>query len=100
WPIYYTDYFHFGIDYISLKKGSFKWHKNDTLSVYITANTVLKSAAVLVNEDKFVSPADLKYDEKLKQYYFKYVFKEAVKSDFTVYLNGECIAEYLIDVKK
>jgi len=100
WPIYYADYFHFSIDNISLKKGSFKWHKNDTLKVYVTTSTVLKSAAVLVNEDKFVSPTDLKYDEKLKQYYFKYIFREAVKSDFTVYLNGECIAEYLIDVKK
>jgi len=100
WPVYYTDYFHFGINNLSLQKGAFKWHLNDTLKVYIAANTTLKNAAILINDDKFVTPVDLKYNEKLKQYCFAYVFPKAVKSDFTIYLNGECIAEYLINVKK
>ncbi|HTA63578.1 MAG TPA: transglutaminase domain-containing protein [Bacteroidia bacterium] len=100
WPVYYTDYFHFNIDNLSLQKGTFKWHVKDTLKVYVTTNTTLKNASVLVNEDKFVSPVDLKYDERLKQYYFNYLFPQAVKSDFTVYLNEQCIAEYLINVKK
>ena len=100
WPVYYTDYFHFDIDNISLQKGAFKWHLNDTLKVYITANTTLKNAAVLINDDKFVTPVDLKYDERLKQYYFPYAFPKAVKSDFTIYLNNQCIAEYIINVKK
>ncbi|HXU27649.1 MAG TPA: hypothetical protein VN698_10485, partial [Bacteroidia bacterium] len=78
----------------------FKWHAKDTLKVYITASTTLKNAAILVNDDKFVTPVDLKYDEKLKRYYFNYVFPQAVKSDFTIYLNNECIAEYLVNVKK
>jgi hypothetical protein len=99
-PVYYADYFHFNIDNISLQKGAFKWHLNDTLKVYVTTNSTLKNAAVLVNEDKFVTPVDLKYDDKLKRYYFKYVFPLAVKSDFTIYLNGECISEYLINVKR
>jgi hypothetical protein len=100
WPVYYTDYFHFGIDNISLQKGAFKWHVKDTLKVYVSATTTLKNAAVLVNEDKFVSPVVLKYDGKLRRYYFSYVFPQAVKSDFTIYLNDECIAEYLVSVKK
>ncbi|MHB8260728.1 MAG: transglutaminase domain-containing protein [Bacteroidia bacterium] len=98
-PVYYTDYFHFGIENISLQKGSFKWHQSDTLNVIITSSTAIKNAAVLINADKFVTPVNLLYDEKGKQYYFKYVFPMAVKSDFTIYLNGTCIAEYLIQVK-
>lgn len=99
WPVYYTDYFHFNIENISLEKGIFKWHQRDTLKVNVTSSTLLKNAAVLVNADKYVSPVDLKYDEKKKQYCFSYVFPQAVKSDFTLYLNDVCIAEYLIRVK-
>ena len=99
WPVYYTDYFHFNIDKISIQKGAFKWHQKDTLQVYINSTTALKNAAVLINTDKFVSPVDLKYNEKLKQYYFNYIFPLAVKSDMTIYLNEACIAEYLIKVK-
>ncbi len=99
WPVYYTDYFHFNIDNISLQKGTFKWHQADTLKLNIASGTTLKNAAVLINADKFVTPVNLVYDEKTKQYYFKYVFPAAVKSDFVIYLNGECIAEYLVDVK-
>jgi transglutaminase/protease-like cytokinesis protein 3 len=99
WPVYYTDYFHFNIENISLQKGTFKWHQNDTLKVNITCGIVLKNVAVLVNSDRFVTPVTLQYDENRKQYYFKYVFPTAVKSDFIIYLNNECIAEYLIDVK-
>jgi hypothetical protein len=100
WPVYYTDYFHFGIENLSLQKGVFKWHAKDTLKVYIKTASVLKNAAVLINDDKFVTPVNLKYDEKLKQYYFIYIFPKAVKSDLTIYLNDECIAEYLVNVKK
>ncbi len=100
WPVYYTDYFHFNIENISLQKGFLKWHINDTLKIYVTTNATLKNAAVLVNDDKFVTPVDLKYDEKLKKYFFNYIFPQAIKSDFTIYLNDECIAEYLINVKK
>jgi transglutaminase/protease-like cytokinesis protein 3 len=100
WPVYYTDYFHFNIESISLQKGSFKWHVKDSLKVFVSAGIPLKNAAVLINDDKFVSPVNLKYDEQLKKYYFNYAFPAAVKSDFTIYLNGECIAEYLVNVKK
>jgi hypothetical protein len=100
WPVYYTDYFHFGIEDISLQKGVFKWHQGDTLKVNITSSSTIKNAAVLINTDKFVTAVNLLYDEKGKQYYFNYVFPTAVKSDFTIYLNNECIAEYLVDVKK
>jgi transglutaminase/protease-like cytokinesis protein 3 len=100
WPVYYTDYFHFNIENISLKKGVFKWRKTDTLNVSITSGVTLKNAAVLVNADKYVTPVTLVYNEKTKQYYFNYVFPTVIKSDFTIYLNNECIAEYLIDVKK
>jgi transglutaminase/protease-like cytokinesis protein 3 len=99
WPVYYTDYFHFNIDNISLQKGTFNWQQTDTLKVNITGGSTLKNAAVLVNVDKFVTPVNLVYDEKTKQYYFTYVFPTAVKTDFVIYLNNECIAEYLIDVK-
>jgi transglutaminase/protease-like cytokinesis protein 3 len=99
WPVYYTDYFHFNIDNISLQKGAFKWSQSDTLKVIITSSSALKNAAVLVNADKFVTSVNLVYDEGKKQYYFKYIFLAAVKSDFTIYLNNECVAEYLIDVK-
>lgn len=99
WPVYYTDYFHFGIENLSLQKGTFKWHAKDTLKVYITANTALKNAATLINDDKFVTPVDLKYDEKQNRYYFSFVFPKAVKSDLTIYLNEQCIAEYLVNVK-
>ncbi len=99
WPVYYTDYFHFNIENISLQKGVFKWHQKDTLKVNITSGAVLKNAAVLINADKFLTPVNLVYDEVKKQYYFKYVFPAAVKSDFTIYLNNECIAEYLINVR-
>jgi transglutaminase/protease-like cytokinesis protein 3 len=100
WPVYYTDYFHFNIESISLQKGSFKWHVKDSLKVFVSAGIPLKNAAVLINDDKFVSPVNLKYDEQLKKYYFNYAFPAAVKSDFTIYLNGECFAEYLVNVKK
>jgi len=100
WPVYYTDYFHFNIENISLQKGTFKWHANDSLKVYISSNTVLKNAAVLINTDKFVTPVNLRYDEGVKQYYFNYAFPEPVKSDLTIYLNDNCIAEYLVNVKK
>jgi len=99
WPVYYTDYFHFGIENISLQKGAFKWKQTDTLRVTIASSSTLKNAAVLVNTDKFVTALKLLYDEKGKQYYFNYIFPATVKSDFTIYLNNECIAEYLIDVK-
>ncbi len=100
WPVYYADYFHFNIENISLQKGAFKWHVDDSLKVYVTSNTTLKNAAVLINNDRFVTPVDLKFDEKVKQYYFIYDFPFAVKSDLTIYLNGECISEYLVTVKK
>ena len=100
WPVYYTDYFHFGIDNLSLQKGSFKWHAKDSLKVFVNAGIPLKNAAVLINDDKYVTPIDLKYDEKLKSYYFTYFFPKAIKSDLTIYLNDECIAEYLVNVKK
>ena len=99
WPIYYIDYFHFGIESISLQKGLFKWHQHDTLKVSIVSSTTLKNAAVLINVDKFVTRVDLKYDNKKKQYNFSYVFPQAVKSDFTIYLNDVCIAEYLANIK-
>lgn len=100
WPVYYADYFHFNIENISLQKGSFKWHINDSLKVYISSTATFKNAAVLVNTDKFVTPVNLKYDKKVKQYYFDYAFPAAVKSDFTIYLNDDCISEYLINVRK
>ena len=99
WPVYYTDYFHFGIENISLQKGIFKWQQHDTLKVSIVSGATFKNAAILINADKFVTPVDLKYDEKKKQYYFNYVFPLSVKSDFTIYLNDVCIAEYLVNVK-
>lgn len=100
WPVYYTDYFHFNIENISLQEGAFKWHLNDTLRVLVMTRNTLKNASVLINSDRFVTPVDLKYNEKKQQYYFDYIFPEMVKSDFTIYLNGECIAEYLVNVKK
>ena len=100
WPVYYTDYFHFEIEKISLTKGVFKWHQADTLVVFIESDKVLKNAAVLINTDKFVSPVSLQFNEVQKKYSFSYVFPAPGKSDFTLYLNGNCIAEYLIQVKK
>ena len=99
WPVYYADYFHFNIENISLQKGTFTWRQTDTLKVNVTSDKDIKNASVLINTDKFVTPVNLIYDEKIKQYYFKYVFPTAVKTDFIIYLNNECIAEYLINVK-
>ena len=60
--------------------------------------TPLKDAAVLVNFDKFVTPVELK-DLGNGKYAFDYTFPLKGKTDLTVYANGLCIAEYLVQVK-
>lgn len=99
WPVYYPDYFHLKIEGISLKKGTFKWQDSKPLHIVVSSAKNLENAAVLLNSDKFIIPVPLKYNEVEKQYYIDYVFEKPLRTDFTLYLNGQCVSEYIIKVK-
>ena len=116
-PVYYVDYFHYDIKNISLKKGAFSWKQKDTLEISVETNYEITDVGVLPNYDKyitrvsfnknFVPVEDVRLhietfaDKKQRvSYVFKYAFmKKEKKTDFTLYLNGNCVAEYLINVK-
>ena len=97
-PIYYTDFLHMQLSNVSPATGAFKWKIEKPLRVEVQSLTPLKDASVLINADKFVTPVDLKQDATGK-YYFDYTFLSPGKIDFTVYFNGVCMVEYLIEVK-
>ena len=99
-PVYYTDYFHMQLSNVNPSKGAFKWDIKKPLRVEIeSVVTPLKDAAVLVNADKFVTPVDLKRDAGSGKYYFDFTFLTPGKTDLTVYFNGVCTVEYIIQVK-
>ncbi len=98
-PVYYTDYFHMQLDNINPSKGAFKWEMEKPIHIEVQSLTPLKNAAVLINADKFVTPVELKQDFTSGKYYFDYTFIQTGKIDFTVYFNGVCMVEYLIEVK-
>ncbi len=98
-PVYYTDYFHMKFNSVSPSKGSFKWKIEKPIRIEVKAGETLKDAAVLINSDKFITPVELKQDAATGTYYFDYTFINPGKIDFTVYFNGVCIIEYLIEVK-
>jgi len=98
-PVYYTDYFHMQLNNVSPSKGAFKWKQQKPIRVEVQSLTPLKNAAVLINADKFITSVELKHDAANDKYYFDYTFLLTGKVDFTVYFNGVCMVEYLIDVK-
>ena len=98
-PVYYTDYFHMQLNNVSPSKGAFKWKLEKPIRIEVESLTPLKDAAVLINADKFITPVELKQDTASGKYYFDYTFLFSGKIDFTVYFNGVCMVEYLINVK-
>jgi len=98
-PVYYTDYLHMNMSDIEPNKGSFKWKQSKPLHLEVRSPIPLKEAGVLINTDKFITPVELKQDAATGKYYFDYTFPLTGKTDLTVYFNGVCIVEYLINVK-
>jgi len=98
-PIYYTDYFHMNIESISPDQGKIKGTHKKFFRFSFVTKTEIKNAAVLIDYDKFVTPVELKKGTNPNEYYFDYSFQKEGKKDFTIYLNGVCIAEYIIKVR-
>ena len=98
WPVYYADFFHLQINSIQPNKGSFSWKREKPLRIELQCDKTIKDAAVLVNADKFVTPVELK-DWGGGKYTFDYTFPQTGKTDITIYANGLCIAEYLLQIK-
>ncbi|MBS1646855.1 MAG: hypothetical protein JST67_05900 [Bacteroidetes bacterium] len=99
-PVYYPDYFHYNIQSVSPDKGFFSWRAKDSLAFFITTNYKLTEAAILLNDEKYISPTPLLFDEQKQSYYIKVFFNQIKPTDLTLYLNGNCITEYLINLKK
>jgi len=98
WPVYYADFFHLQLNSIQPNKGSFKWKIEKPLHIELHSDTPIKEVAVLVNADRFITPVELK-DLGGGKYAFDYTFPLKGKTGFTVYANGLCVAEYLLQVK-
>lgn len=97
-PVYYPDFFHLNLTGISPQKGTFKWSIEKPLRIEISSPQPLKEAGTLVSSEKFLQRVDLKEGDN-GSYYFDYTFPIKAKTIFTVYVNGQCVAEYLVEVK-
>ncbi len=98
WPVYYADFFHMQLNAIDPGKGTFSWKQQKPLHVEFFSEKTIKDASILINTDKFVTPVELK-DLGGGKYGFDYTFPVKGKVDLTVYVNGLCVAEYLLQVK-
>ncbi len=98
-PLYYPDYFHINIQSIVPNTGKFTHHLSKPLVFTVQGSGVLKSASILINAEKYTLPLSLKKNEKENEYSFEYLFEKAADYNITIYINGNCIAEYLIKVK-
>ena len=98
WPLYYPEYFHLDLRDIAPAKGAFSWKQEKPLRVEFRSARPITEAAVLVFSDKYITPVPLtKTDDT--HYAFDYSFPAKGKTSFTVYANGLCVAEYLLEVK-
>lgn len=97
-PVYYPDYFHLQLTSIDPDKGSFKCEKGKLQRFELTGLKPIKNAAVLVNGDKFVTPVELTTTAK-GSYTFECGFAVPGRTILTIYVNGLCVAEYLLQVK-
>lgn len=102
-PLLYPDYFHLSIEHLTPNDGKFKWKKNKSLRFEFLTDTKIESISTLSNYDTYVCPAEIKTEETAsrpqKKYVFEKVFEKPGKHIFTMYANGNCIAEYFIEVK-
>lgn len=98
WPLYYPEYFHLGLDGIVPQKGAFAWKLERPLLVEFESARPISEAAVLVFADKYIAPVTLRKTGET-HYAFEYTFPDKGKTSFTVYANGLCVAEYLVEVK-
>jgi hypothetical protein len=98
WPVYYPDFFHLDMTRIEPGKGAFSWKQQKPLHVEFAADKPVSDAAVLVFADKFITPVTL-VKTGVGMYAFDYTFPNKGKTTFTVYANGQCVAEYLLEVK-
>ncbi|MBC7861361.1 MAG: hypothetical protein IAF38_00220 [Bacteroidia bacterium] len=98
-PLYYADYFHFGIEDLSVKKGKFKHKRKKPLTFTCTAISKIDNASILLNYDRYSIDMKLKTTKNPNEYTFDYTFAKKGDYDLTLYYNGLCVAEFLIKVK-
>ncbi len=98
-PVYYANYFHSEIQTLRPEQGSFSWKKDVPLDVVVQSKTGLMNAAVLLSTGPFLLPAIINQDPGNGSYRFQCVFPVKGRVIFTIYLNHECVAEYLVKVK-
>lgn len=98
-PIYYADYFHLNVSHFSIKKGKINLKLKKPLQVTFTAENKIENASVLLNNDRYVTPIQVNKKQGTNEYFFEYFFQKKNDYDFTLYLNNECVAEFLIKVK-
>lgn len=92
-PLLYADYFHLGIDEINPNKGLIKHKLKDDFKFKFKTSNQINSAHILIDADKFMSPAELSGNE------FSIRFEKTGKQILTVYLNGKAVSEYIVVVK-
>ncbi len=99
-PIYYPDFFHMNLIEITPNTGKLKGKAGTAVVFTIKGPDEYKSAGMLINTDKYILPLELKKTENPTSYSFEFTFDKEALYDITLYINNNCIAEYLITVKK
>jgi transglutaminase/protease-like cytokinesis protein 3 len=92
-PLLYADYFHLGIEEITPNKGFIKHKLKDDFKIKFKSSSPINTAHVLMNADKYMSPAELSGNE------FSIRFENTGKQILTIYLNGKAVTEYIVIVK-
>ncbi len=98
-PVYYPDYFHLDIKSINPNTGKFTHHAGKPLRFEVACDRALNSAGILINADKYILPLEIKKTANPGAYTFDYTFDKPGRYDITIYVNNNCIAEYLLEVK-
>lgn len=98
-PVFYPDYFHLKMDKIQPEKGKFKIKQGKPLCVSFLSREKPQTVGVLINSDKYITPVEWKTGTNPDEYFFEFNFTNSGITDFTLYVNNLCVAEYLINVK-
>jgi transglutaminase/protease-like cytokinesis protein 3 len=99
-PLYYADYYHFGCNNLSLKKGKFRQSIKKPVEFFLSSETKITEAGILINYDQTLTQLPVNYDASKNLYSFSFYMEKPGNYDITLFLNNMATLEFFVKILK